>query len=141
MDSPCKYEFKREQLFYYRGYSRLFQQVGNNVNHNHIDVGGKQPCKTYRSTEADCHKQRLHAGITHNLKSKNMMIIICILIAFLLGGVIWANIQERKDFNKGICPQCGKTLRNFDSDSQGGLGYTCDTCGYTTWVSWFNPKS
>ena len=44
---------------------------------------------------------------------------------------------EKRDFNNGICPFCETPLRHFDDDSQGGQGWTCDRCGYTTWISWF----
>ena len=55
-----------------------------------------------------------------------------LLLAFSSLGVKW----ERKGFNNGICPHCNTPLRNFDTDSQGGRGYTCDKCDYTTWVSY-----
>lgn len=54
----------------------------------------------------------------------------------LISGHIWGINEERKDFNNGVCPKCGKQLRCFDMDSQGGRGYTCDKCDYTTWVSY-----
>lgn len=60
-------------------------------------------------------------------------LIICILLlAFSSLGVKW----ERENYNNGICPHCNVPLRFFDTDSQGGRGYTCDKCNYTTWVSY-----
>lgn len=44
---------------------------------------------------------------------------------------------EGYHFNKGKCRRCGATLNFFDIDSQGGRGYVCDKCGYTTWVSYY----
>lgn len=65
------------------------------------------------------------------------MIIVCIVFIILLISVpIWGINEERKDFNNGVCPKCGKQLRCFDMDSQGGRGYSCDKCDYTTWVSY-----
>lgn len=65
------------------------------------------------------------------------MKIVCIVFLILLISVtIWCINRERKDFNNGVCPKCGKQLRCFDMDSQGGRGYTCDKCDYTTWVSY-----
>lgn len=58
-------------------------------------------------------------------------IAVCIALPF-----IGIHI-EKKGFNKGVCPRCGKKLRLFDCDSQGGRGYTCDRCQYKSWVSYF----
>lgn len=66
------------------------------------------------------------------------MKIVLILIAvcvFILTGML-ATRAEAKRFNHGICPRCNTFLRYFDTDSQGGNGYTCDKCNYTTWVSY-----
>lgn len=57
-------------------------------------------------------------------------------IAILVAVVATARHLEAKDFNGGTCRRCGKRLRRFDTDSQGGRGYTCDGCGYTVWVSY-----
>ena len=43
---------------------------------------------------------------------------------------------ERKHYNHGVCPCCKTRLKLFDHDSQGGRGYVCEQCGYTTWVSY-----
>ena len=45
---------------------------------------------------------------------------------------------EKKDYNNGRCPECDGQLHYFDTDSQGGRGYTCreHSPHYTTWVSW-----
>ena len=38
---------------------------------------------------------------------ETILIIFSILvITFIVGGIIWANIAERKHFNNGICPCC-----------------------------------
>ena len=55
-----------------------------------------------------------------------VLIVICIIGIF----------SEKKDYNNGICPKCGQKLHHFDNDSQGGRGYICDKCNYTTWVSY-----
>lgn len=66
-----------------------------------------------------------------------MVIIICILIVILvISGILTAMYFEYKDFNNGICPRCGKRLKHFDTDSQGGRGYCCNSCKYFTWVSY-----
>lgn len=46
----------------------------------------------------------------------------------------WGYLDERRDFAGGLC--CGRRLRRFDTDSQGGRGYTCDSCRRYLWVSW-----
>lgn len=43
---------------------------------------------------------------------------------------------ECMSFNGGTCIQCGGKLEYFDTNSQGGRGYMCDSCDYTTWVSY-----
>ena len=43
---------------------------------------------------------------------------------------------EKKDYNNGVCRNCGIKLKQFDVDSQGGRGYICERCGHTVWVSW-----
>lgn len=64
--------------------------------------------------------------------------MITLILAFtpmiLLGFIGW--YFERKRYNRGVC-NCGENLKYFDTDSQGGRGYTCKKCNYTTWVSWW----
>jgi hypothetical protein len=58
-----------------------------------------------------------------------------ILIAlFFLVGCLVCSISERRSFNGGICRACGKALKRFDTDSQGGRGYTCGV--HYIWASW-----
>lgn len=67
----------------------------------------------------------------------NLILIICSLIfIFLL--MCFAIYLEKKGFNNGICPKCGKKLEHFDNDSQGGRLYKCSGayCHYYTAVSW-----
>lgn len=64
-----------------------------------------------------------------------ILLVIVILILLLILSPI-GEMLERRDFNNGRCPHCGTSLRCFDTDSQGGRGYTCDKCNYTTWVSY-----
>lgn len=47
-----------------------------------------------------------------------------------------ASTFEKRSFNNGICKECGNKLVHFDTDSQGGRGYTCRHCDYTIWVSY-----
>lgn len=61
--------------------------------------------------------------------------IISLLINFIVTFII--SYFEYKHLNDGICPNCGEPLRHFDTDSQGGDGWTCDFCDkYTVWVSY-----
>lgn len=64
------------------------------------------------------------------------MIPIILMIVAILACVLLACILEYRDFNHGRCRRCGNRLRLFDIDSQGGRGYVCDTCRYSTWVSY-----
>ena len=67
-------------------------------------------------------------------------LLIYILIGFVviwLVGIVLCILSDIKSYNKGYCPKCGNKLRLFDTDSQGGRGYCCDSCnGYATWIGW-----
>lgn len=63
-----------------------------------------------------------------------LAVIISLLVTASISFI--ASKLEYKDWNGGVCPKCGKPLRHFDDDSQGGHGWTCDNCDYTTWVSY-----
>ena len=61
------------------------------------------------------------------------------LFALLLLGLLCTAIAihlEKKEYNNGICPECYRKMRYFDSDSQGGRGYICTKCKRVVWVSW-----
>lgn len=49
-------------------------------------------------------------------------IAVVVFFAFTWLAILW----EKHDYNKGICKCCGKPLRHFDTDSQGGRLYTCE---------------
>lgn len=64
------------------------------------------------------------------------VILMSIIIGIFIVSLYLAVCSEVKDWNGGYCPHCGKKLRHFDCDSQGGDGWCCDACDYTTWVSY-----
>ena len=67
------------------------------------------------------------------------MIWLILVPFFFIGLATFGYIWEKKDFNSGNCPVCYNRLVQFDTDSQGGHGYTCENRGhlhYTTWVSY-----
>jgi len=66
-----------------------------------------------------------------------IIILAIIFLLFMLIGTIWCILTEIKDYNNGVCPNCGTSLRHFCDDSQGGQGWCCDNCDYTAWISWF----
>ena len=70
------------------------------------------------------------------MKTSYLIIIIIIMVICIFAICYFASRAEAKDWNGGYCPICGKKLRHFDDDSQGGHGWCCDDCGYTTWVSY-----
>ena len=72
--------------------------------------------------------------------TKTMVLFISIIItAVVVSAMAFsASYSEYKSLNNKVCPNCGKPLRYFDTDSQGGEGWTCDNCDYTTWVSYHN---
>lgn len=67
-----------------------------------------------------------------------MEVLEIFLIALaLMGGLMYvAIIFEKRDFNNGVCPHCGKTLVHFSTNSQGGRGYCCSDCEHYIWVSY-----
>lgn len=56
------------------------------------------------------------------------------VIIVVLCGVLIAISRERKAWNRGVSPE-GEPWRRFDTDSQGGRGYT-DFSGNYCWISW-----
>lgn len=69
----------------------------------------------------------------------NLWVGIGLLIFWILVGVIGVTAairNESKIFNGGKCTNCNGVLRLFDCDSQGGRGYTCDTCKRKVWISY-----
>jgi hypothetical protein len=58
--------------------------------------------------------------------------IIIIIIILAISGIR----IEKANFNKGYCKICHQKLSCFDTDSQGGRGYTCPEMHYTTWISY-----
>ena len=65
----------------------------------------------------------------------SIIFLVAILIIMIVG-MILARHWEKKDYNNGICTQCGGHLEHFDDDSQGGRGYRCDKCGRYVWVTY-----
>jgi len=65
-----------------------------------------------------------------------MIVFPIAFFVLMISLTIIGNIMERKLWNKGKCPDCNKKWRYFDTDSQGGKGYTCDKCDRTIWISW-----
>ena len=68
----------------------------------------------------------------------NALIVLVAVGLFVGVGLPCAIRNEKRGFNNGICPICGKKLEHFDDDSQGGRGYCCPstTHNYFTWVSY-----
>lgn len=64
------------------------------------------------------------------------VILLCVAVVIAIVFPIIGIRLEKKAFNGGVCPLCGRNLRLFDFDSQGGRGYKCEYCGYHTWVSY-----
>lgn len=45
---------------------------------------------------------------------------------------------NKREWNGGLCTECGAEMRPFDMDSGGDIGCKCDACGRTIWVGWLN---
>ena len=74
-------------------------------------------------------------------KYTSLAIATSIILMIAITCISLARHFEKKAFNNGICPRCGKKLRYFGSDSQGGRGYCCNDCRYTTWCSYNVDKN
>ena len=67
-----------------------------------------------------------------------IIFIVCLTIAVPVVTTIGIH-NEKRSYNEGNCPHCRDTSRRlefFSADSQGGRGYICPHCKYTTWVSY-----
>ena len=51
-------------------------------------------------------------------------VTLVIGVIFIVGGSIARNI-EKKNWNDGVCDECGYEWRIFATDSQGGRMYEC----------------
>lgn len=68
-----------------------------------------------------------------------MSVTIIFLIAFVaiwLGAIPVFVLQERKEWNNGVCRKCGGKLYHADTDSQGGKLWVCEQCHSGLWTSW-----
>lgn len=65
----------------------------------------------------------------------NEGILIGLLFLIIISvGLYIGYSSEKKDWNNGVSP-IGKKWKRFDTDSQGGRGYT-DNCGNYCWISY-----
>lgn len=54
------------------------------------------------------------------------------VVLFITWGIIHTRRTEKKNWNNGRCPICGKPWIHFDTDSQGGRMYRCGNRHYCT---------
>lgn len=74
-----------------------------------------------------------------NLIVGNGTVTLLIITPMLL--MMWCGLSsERKEWNNGICAVSGKPWKRFDTDSQGGRGYT-DGAGHYCWISYDIDKN
>lgn len=64
--------------------------------------------------------------------------VLVILLLIFYAGFRWAVNEEKKRYNNGVCPRCGKKLKLSKITSDGERKYVCEdkTCGYITFVAW-----
>jgi len=71
----------------------------------------------------------------------NFLLIVVIGLVVLFIGRAIGTALESQNWNNGYCYYCDSEWEHFDTDSQGGRGYTCD-CGKKygesryIWISW-----
>ena len=59
-----------------------------------------------------------------------VLIAIALFVSFTIAIVKIAERQDNKNFNNGICINCGEKLEPFDVDKYGNVVWLCDDCGY-----------
>lgn len=59
-------------------------------------------------------------------------VIAVVIASFIIFFISYVN--EKRNFNNGICPHCKTKLKYFTTDSQGSRGYICDNCSYHAWI-------
>ena len=64
------------------------------------------------------------------------IIVISTFIVVVFIGVLLGRKRQRKEWNNGLCPKCGKELEHFADDSQGGNGWCCCDCDYYIWITY-----
>lgn len=74
---------------------------------------------------------------------KIILLIIFITFIIFVSGITWAYCSEKKNYNKGVCPKCGKPLKCREVNSQGGRWYVCtdryneeNPCSYNCWITY-----
>ena len=67
---------------------------------------------------------------------KTLIVISFLAMLFFIGGAVLCRHLEKKEWNNGKCTNCGTEWKNFDTDSQGGRGYSCPKCDKTIWISY-----
>lgn len=70
------------------------------------------------------------------MDSVGLLFIFALTILFFTITTMICIHIEKKAFNNGVCTHCGNKLIPFDFDSQGGLGFECETCEYVIWLSY-----
>jgi tRNA(Ile2) C34 agmatinyltransferase TiaS len=68
-----------------------------------------------------------------------MSVLFFIVLLVLIFSPIYCYLDDKKDYNNGICSNCGDKLYHFDVNSQGEDGYRCRKCDRTIWLSWYKP--
>jgi len=71
------------------------------------------------------------------------LIIFLGLIAVVMYGTYKNYLNEKKQWNDGICPETGRPWKLFEIDSQGGRGYISSKGEVTKriWISWKVDKN
>lgn len=63
-----------------------------------------------------------------------MLVIILIVMMLLL--TFLGLLFEKRDYNNGICKECGAELYRLPMDYDGERIYCCDKCGNTVYLSY-----
>lgn len=68
----------------------------------------------------------------------SVLLLSSALCVIILGAMfLWAYFEEKKAFNKGVCPCCGTKLKFIADNPQVGKLYQCPKCKYKVWIYYF----
>lgn len=59
-----------------------------------------------------------------------VLIAIALVVSFTIAIIKIVERQDNKNFNNGICINCGEKLEPFDVNKYGNVVWLCDNCGY-----------
>lgn len=73
---------------------------------------------------------------SHSLSIIDISVMATLGVLAIGVASLWVYLDEKKHWNNGLCRKCHRPWRQFDVDSSGAVGYTCDGCQAHIWISY-----